>query len=110
VDSTFYNTTSMLRTIELIAGLKPMTSFDAAATPMWNVFAAKPDPTPYQSVKPRHPIDERNPAATTVAARRSAAMDLEEADRIDDDELNDILWRALKGTEPPTPTRSIFGR
>lgn len=110
IDSTFYNTTSMLRTMELILGLKPMTSFDAAATPMWNAFAAKPNLDPYQALKPTHPINERNPAATTVAAVRSAAMDLTEADRIDDDELNEILWRALKKTEPPVPTRSVFGR
>ena len=110
VDSTFYNTTAMLRTIELLLGMKPMTSFDAAATPMWNVFATRPNLDAYQAVKPRHPIDERNPAANTVAARKSAGMDLEEADRIDDDELNEILWHALKKTEPPVPTRSVFGR
>jgi len=110
VDSTFYNSASMLRTLELILGMKPMTSFDAAATPMWSVFDAKPNPAPYTAVKPRHPIDERNPAATTVAARKSAEMDLAEADRIDDNELNDILWRALKKTDPPVPVRSVFGR
>src|SRR2546426_975830 len=36
VDSTHYTTASMLRTIELILGLRPMTQFDAAATPMGN--------------------------------------------------------------------------
>ena len=110
VDSTFYNTTSVLRTMELLLGLRPMTSFDAAATPMWNAFASTPNAAPYQALKPKHPIDERNPAATTVAAARSAAMDLSEADRMDDDELNEIIWRALKKTEPPVPTRSAFGR
>jgi DNA-binding beta-propeller fold protein YncE len=110
IDSTFYNTTSVLRTMELLLGLKPMTSFDAAATPMWNVFASQPNGEPYTAVQPRHPINERNPAANTQAAVKSAALDLAEADRIDDDELNDILWRALKQSEPPVPTRSIFGR
>ena len=46
VDSTLYNTTSMLRTIELIAGLQPMTQFDAAARPIAACFQAKPDATP----------------------------------------------------------------
>ena len=82
IDSTFYNTTSVLRTMELILGLKPMTSFDAAATPMWNAFVATPNLDPYQALKPKHPIDERNPAATTGAAARSAALDLTEADRL----------------------------
>jgi hypothetical protein len=36
-------------------------------------------------------------------------MDFSEADLNDDDELNDILWRAIKRTEPPVPVRSYFG-
>jgi hypothetical protein len=109
VDSSFYNTTSMLRTIELILGLRPMTSFDAAAKPMWNAFDAKADTRPWDAEKPRISLDERN-GKLAAGAARSAAMDFSEADRIDDDELNDILWKALRGTEPPAPVRSFFGR
>src|SRR5258708_8143086 len=47
VDGTMYNTTSMLRTIELILGLNPMTHFDAAARPMNASFQAAPNPAPY---------------------------------------------------------------
>src|ERR1022692_1208028 len=43
VDSSMYNTTSMLRTIEMILGLRPMTQFDAAAPPMSAVFQSTPD-------------------------------------------------------------------
>ena len=107
VDSTLYNTTSMLRTLELILGLRPMTTFDAGARPMYAAFATKPDPRPYEAEKPRVPLDERNPAANPTAAR-SERMDFSEADRIDDDELNDILWRAVRKTEPPVPVRSWF--
>ena len=107
VDSTLYNTTSMLRTIELILGLRPMTHFDAAAPPMWGAFSDKPNLAPYEPEKARIPLDDRNPA-NTATAKRSEAMDFSEADRIDDDELNDILWRALKGSEPPAPVRSYF--
>ena len=32
-----YSTSSMLRTMELILGLEPMSQFDAAARPMFNV-------------------------------------------------------------------------
>jgi DNA-binding beta-propeller fold protein YncE len=109
VDSSMYNTTSMLRTMELILGLRPMTHFDAGARPMWAAFSAKADPAPYMAVKPEHPLDEVNPAATAQAAR-SARMDFGEADRIDDDEMNDILWRTIRGTEPPPPVRSWFSR
>ena len=52
VDSTMYSTSSMLRTMELILGLKPMSQFDAAARPMYDVFQAKPDLTPYEHVEP----------------------------------------------------------
>jgi len=109
VDSTMYNTTSMLRTIELLLGLRPMTTFDAAARPMFSAFANTANPAPYVAEKPRIPLDTRN-AASTATAARSARIDFSEADRIDDDELNDILWLAIRGTEPPAPVRSIFSR
>jgi DNA-binding beta-propeller fold protein YncE len=109
VDSSMYNTTSMLRTMELIVGLRPMTVFDAAARPMWNAFTAKADTRPYAAEPPRIPLDERNPAVSATAAR-SARLDFSEADRIDDDELNDILWRAIRKSEPPVPVRSYFSR
>src|SRR5206468_6171636 len=48
VDSTMYSTSSMLRTMELILGLKPMSQYDAAATPMFNSFQAKPETTQYR--------------------------------------------------------------
>jgi DNA-binding beta-propeller fold protein YncE len=108
IDSTMYNTTSMLRTMELILGLRPMTVYDASATPMTRAFASQPKLDAYTAVKVQYPFDERNPAAGTLAAR-SARMDWDEADEIDDNELNQILWLALRGGAPPAPTRSIFG-
>jgi len=109
IDSTMYNTVSMLRTMEHILGLRPMTIHDATARPMWNAFAARPNLHPYSAEKPRVPLNERNPQATPLAAR-SASLDLSEADRIDDDEMNRILWLAVRGTEPPPPVRSYWGR
>ena len=109
VDSTMYNTASMLRTIELILGLRPMTHFDAAARPMASVFQARPEARPYTAEKPRIRLDERNPAAGEAAAR-SRRLDFSEADRIDDDELNRILWMGLRGEPAPVPTRSLFSR
>lgn len=107
VDSTLYNTTSVLRTMELMLGLRPMTQFDAASRPMTSLFTAAADPAPFTAEKPRVALDTRNPAASKTAAR-SARLDFSEADRIDDDELNDILWRAIKGNTPPAPVRSYF--
>jgi hypothetical protein len=110
VDSTMYNTTSVLRTMELILGLRPMTVFDAAARPMWNAFASHADTRPFESLPASHSLAERNPPAKTAAARRAAEFDLEEADRVDDDELNAMLWLAVKGSAPPAPVRSYWGR
>lgn len=109
IDSTFYNTTSMLRTMELILGLAPMTMHDAGAAPMLGAFSATPDPRPYAAEPPRVSLEERNPASTPLA-RRSARFDFAEADEIDDDEMNEILWLAVRGTEPPAPVRSYFGK
>jgi DNA-binding beta-propeller fold protein YncE len=107
VDSTMYNQTSILRTMEGILGLRPMTQFDAAAVTMFGSFKLEPDATPYTAEKPRITLTERNPA-TGAAAAASAKMDFDEADEIDDNALNAILWRALKGSEVPPPTRSLF--
>jgi hypothetical protein len=109
VDGSMYNTTSMLRTMELILGLNPMTHYDAGARPMNAAFQSSPVLTPYTVEKPRIALDQRNPEQSATAAR-SARMDFSEEDRIDDDELNDILWLAIRGTTPPAPVRSYFAR
>jgi DNA-binding beta-propeller fold protein YncE len=61
VDSNFYNSTSMLRTMELIVGLRPMTQFDAGASPMWTVFRNQPKLRPYRAEAPRVDLSTRNP-------------------------------------------------
>jgi YVTN family beta-propeller protein len=109
IDSSMYNQMSVMRTIELILGMRPMTHFDAGARPIIAAFAATPNPAPYAAESPRISLQERNLAQSATAAR-SAKLDFSDADRIDDDELNDILWRAIKGTDPPAPVRSFFAR
>jgi YVTN family beta-propeller protein len=109
VDSSMYNTASMLRTMELMLGLRPMTQFDAAARPMSAAFQATADPEPYVAEKPRVPLDDRNPLHT-ASAERSSHLDFSQEDRADADELNDILWLAIKGSHPPPPATSFFSR
>jgi DNA-binding beta-propeller fold protein YncE len=109
VDGSMYNTTSMLRTMELLLGMRPMTHFDAGSRVMSAAFHNRPDAAPYAAEKPRIALDARNPAAT-AGAQRAANLRLEEADENDDDEMNDILWRAIRKDAPPPPVRSIFGR
>jgi DNA-binding beta-propeller fold protein YncE len=109
INSTMYNTTSMLRTMELILHLRPMTHFDAGARPMLDCFSKNPLLTNYRAEKPRIPLDQRNPQQSPTAAR-SARLDFSEADLNDDDEMNDILWLAIRHTDPPAPVRSLFGK
>jgi len=109
VDSSMYNTASMLRTMELILGLRPMTQFDAAARPMSAAFQAAADPAPYAAEKPRVALDERNPLQSPTAGR-SSRLDFRQEDRADADELNDILWLAVKGVHAPPPASSYFAR
>lgn len=102
LDSTQYGTVSMIRTMELILGLPPLSQFDAAATPMFNSFTDKPDTTAYTHEPARIDLNAKN---TTLAygADRSSKMDFSEYDKIDDFELNEILWHAVKGENAPMP-------
>lgn len=109
IDSSMYNQSSVLRTIELILGLRPLTHFDAGARPLAMAFADAPNMAPYEAEKPRISLKERNPAKSATAAR-SAKMDFSDADLADDDELNAVLWEAIRKTEAPAPVRSYFSK
>jgi DNA-binding beta-propeller fold protein YncE len=109
VDSNMYNQTSVLRTMEMIVGLRPLTQFDAAARPMFASFSQQPNTRPFTAITPQVSVTERN-AGSGVGAKESAKMDFSEEDRVDDDELNSVLWKAIKGSPPPAPTRSGFAR
>src|SRR6185436_13113291 len=102
VDSTLYTTSGVLRTMELILGLEPMTQYDAAATPLYNAFRPTPVLTPYTALPPRVRIDETN-TATAWGAAASAAMNLREADLAPDLELNEIIWHSVRGANSPMP-------
>ena len=102
VDSTLYTTSGMLRTMELILGLPPMSQYDAAATPMYNAFQTTPVPTPYTALPARVPLDEKN-AANAWGAEASLAMNFTEADMTPEYELNEILWKSVRGADSPMP-------
>lgn len=102
VDSTLYSTSSMLRTMELILGLKPMSQFDAAAMPMFACFQSKPDPRPYEAREVTVDLDATN-AKTAYGAEASAKMNFAKEDAADDLLLNEIIWRNLRGADNPMP-------
>ena len=111
LDSTLYTTCSVLRTIELILGLPPMSQYDAAATPMYAAFQPTPDLAAFTHRAARVPLDERNDWSSP-GARASLQMNLRDADRAPELELNEILWRSIRGADSvmPPPRRTGFIR
>jgi YVTN family beta-propeller protein len=107
VDSRLYTNTSVLRTIERILGLPPMSAFDAAATPMDAAFTDRPDFSAWTCQPARVDLGETN-LAGAWGQERSARMDFRMADAAPFDELNEIVWRATLGTAPPPPVRGAW--
>ena len=110
VNHTLYSTTSILRTMELILGLPPMSQYDAASTPLWNCFTNIPDTMSFTALPARVDINTRNTATSGPAVELSKHLDLTDADRIPDDLMNAVLWKAIKGDDSPVPRprRSAF--
>jgi len=92
VDHTHYTTSSVLRTIELLLRLPPMSQFDAGATPMLNDLAATADPTPWSASPPLVNLDDINNAGT-AGALVSSRLDFTHADAADAKTVTSILYR-----------------
>ncbi|MBC8165741.1 MAG: hypothetical protein H7Y20_07705 [Bryobacteraceae bacterium] len=107
VDSGMYNTTSVLRTIGELLGLKPLTQFDATSPSMLRLFSSAADLAPFDVEPPRFSLDKRNPGNIPKAGLWKG-FDLTKPDRIDDAAFNRVLWQAVRGTEAPPPRRSFF--
>ncbi|HYL04552.1 MAG TPA: bifunctional YncE family protein/alkaline phosphatase family protein [Thermoanaerobaculia bacterium] len=101
----FANTTDVLATIEEILGLDTLSQFDTFGRPLRGIFAAAPDLAPYQALVPAQPLTDVNPP-DAPAAQKSLRLDFSAPDAAPAAELNEILWRTLKGGEPyPAPAR-----
>jgi Phosphoesterase family len=99
-DHTLYDTASMIRTIELILGMQPMSQYDAAAVPMWRLFHPKANLTPYTAALETTSTTALNgPDAYGVYA--SDHMDFAEEDHAPMNALNRILWHAVRGARTP---------
>ncbi|GAA4319110.1 alkaline phosphatase family protein [Compostibacter hankyongensis] len=107
VDHTMYSTSGVLRTIELILGLPPMSQYDAAATPLWQSFTADADLSPFDHVPAQVDLDDVNRQESRVA-RLSAAMNFSKEDAVPDNLFNEVLWQGIKGIAAPAPKRAAF--
>ncbi|MCX6281973.1 MAG: bifunctional YncE family protein/alkaline phosphatase family protein [Bacteroidetes bacterium] len=109
IDHTPYSTTSVLRTIELILGLPPMSQYDAAATPLYRCFMNNPLPYAAKILGPFTDLGEKN-IAINQWQKMSDEFDFSKEDRAPEDLLNKVLWFAVKGASIPYPgpVRSAF--
>ncbi len=109
IDHTMYSTSSMLRTIELVLGLPPMSQYDAAATPMWRCFTSTPDLTSFRAIVPNVNLDDKN-EKVTASSKLSETFDFSKEDRIPDLIFSQVIWKAIRGEDAvmPAPRRSAF--
>ncbi|HMJ58944.1 MAG TPA: beta-propeller fold lactonase family protein [Gemmatimonadales bacterium] len=107
VDSTFYTTSSVLRTIGALLDLPPLSQYDAGATPLWPAFATRADLTPFAAVPNRWPLDERNPHAFRS---RVSDQDLAGPDMADEAELNAEIWASVRPHQRSPAPRTAFIR
>jgi YVTN family beta-propeller protein len=102
VDHTMYSTSSILRTMELILGIPPMSQYDAAATPLWRVFASKANAKGFTARTSMINLEDKN-TAINEWQKRSEKFDFAKEDAVPDLEFNLVLWHGLKGDQEPFP-------
>ena len=103
VDHTPYSTTSVLRTIELILGLPPMSQYDAAAEPMWRCFDTSPKHLSFTSIPAQTDLFEKN-VMQSQWQKKSELFNFNKEDLASEKDLNEVIWVACRGTSIPCPS------
>jgi len=112
VDHTFYNTDSVLRTMELLLGLPPMSQYDAVATPFLDFDAAPSNGALYTAqLPPQAIITDTNPVLSSLKpgttayhlAKLSSKLDLIHPDSAPAALLTDMEWKSVKGMSAKAP-------
>jgi DNA-binding beta-propeller fold protein YncE len=103
VDSRFYSTVSVLRTMETLLQVPPMNNNDAFASLIFSLFAGPGDQPAFDAdaSNRENGLIYRANSATAPGASLSGKMDFRHADRADSNLLNLILWRDAMGSRPP---------
>jgi DNA-binding beta-propeller fold protein YncE len=103
VDSRFYSTVSMVRTMETLLQVPPMNNNDAFAALIASLFAGPGDQPAFDAdaSNRENGLIYRANSATAPGASLSGKMDFRHADRADTNMLNLILWRDAMGSRPP---------
>jgi len=109
VDHTPYTTSGVVRTIELILGLPPMSQYDAAATPLWRCFTSTPDVSAFNSLPANIDLNNTNTAVNKLSVK-SETFNFSKEDAVPDLEFTKVLWQGIKGMNSlvPAPRRAAF--
>ncbi|MFZ1978793.1 MAG: glutaminyl-peptide cyclotransferase [Bacteroidota bacterium] len=109
VDHSMYSTSGVLRTIELILGLPPMSQYDAAAEPLWRCFSDTINSSAFQAIPAQVDLFEKN-TAMNEWQQKSEEFDFGKEDRAPEAAFNEVLWAAIKGTGSscPPPRHAAF--
>ena len=101
VDSRFYSTVSVVRTMETLLGLPPMNNNDALASLLGSMFTGPGDQKPFvaDTVNQDNGLIYTANEPRAVGAAESMKMDFTHADRADAQKLNVILWKDAMGNE-----------
>ena len=102
---TRYDFLSVIRSMELILGMRPLGLADRLATPMYDAFdTSARNAAPYALVPPQVDLLARNPA-TAANARLSHSLNLDKPDQVTQHVLDRILWQSVHGRKaaPPPP-------
>ena len=102
VDSRFYSTVSVIRTMESLLGLPPMNNNDAFSSLISTLFTGPGDQPAYDadySNRDNNLIYTAN-AKTAPGAKESMKMDFRHEDRAPTQKLNVILWKDAMGDKP----------
>ncbi|HLI03747.1 MAG TPA: hypothetical protein VKU93_05695 [Terracidiphilus sp.] len=102
VDSRFYTTVSVIRTMESLLGLPPMNNNDAFASQIASLFTGPGDQPPYTAdyANRDNGLIYTANAKNAYGARASMKMDFTHPDRAPADKLNVILWKDAMGNKP----------
>jgi Uncharacterized conserved protein len=102
VDSRFYSTVSVIRTMETLLGLPPMNNNDAFSSMIGSLFTGQGDQEPFTAdySNEKNGLIYTANAATAPGAKASMKMDFKHADRADPVKLNVILWEDAMGGKP----------
>lgn len=105
VVSTRYDTYSVIRTMELILGLKPLSLNDALAAPMYDVFTTVPDNSPYTAILPQQSLTETvgQRGTMSVASLKLAARLPKELDAVPEPIMTRMIWEAVFGNKIKVP-------